>query len=119
MSIEVRSPHNGEMVKVMPKDVGKAVKDSDGRVFYVMPKSDGSGYFAAITRAGAEKDEARSERADNRMAAHQEAARERDTSVKKGRIHSKPYRLYLVVAVVVILGAYFLLWDKIQTLLNG
>jgi hypothetical protein len=59
MGITVINPHNGEEMKVRDGDAGRAVKDKEGRIFYVMPKKDGTGYFGALTRAGSDKDEAR------------------------------------------------------------
>ena len=43
MPIVVNSPYSGESVKIRDQDVGRAVKDRDGKVFYVLPRSDGSG----------------------------------------------------------------------------
>ena len=45
MPIVVNSPYSGESVKIRDQDVGRAVKDRDGKVFYVLPRSDGSGYY--------------------------------------------------------------------------
>ena len=59
MGITVLSPHNGEPVKVRDQDVGRAVKDREGRIFYVLEKSDGTGYYGAMTRAGGDREEQR------------------------------------------------------------
>lgn len=59
MSITVYSPYNSRPVEVREQDVGRAVKDSDGRTFYVLAKSDGTGYYGAMTRMGGPKDEDR------------------------------------------------------------
>jgi len=59
MPITVLSPHDGTPVKIRDQDVGRAVRDREGRIFYVLAKSDGSGYYGAMTRAGGEKDERR------------------------------------------------------------
>jgi len=59
MAITVYSPYNGQPVEVRDQDVGRAVKDGDGRTFYVLAKSDGTGYYGAITRMGGQKDEDR------------------------------------------------------------
>jgi len=56
--IQVNSPYDNNPVKVLEKDIGRAVKDGEGRTFYVLPKSDGSGYFGAISRADPGKEEA-------------------------------------------------------------
>ena len=59
MTITVNSPFTGRPVKIREKDVGRAVTDEDGGIFYVLPKADGSGYYGAPTRHGGEKDELR------------------------------------------------------------
>ncbi len=61
MGITVINPHNGEEMKVRDGDAGRAVKDKEGRIFYVMPKKDGTGYYGAMTRAGSDKEEARNQ----------------------------------------------------------
>ena len=59
MAITVNSPYSGKPVKVRDQDVKRAVRDEEGRIFYVLPKSDGSGFFGSMTRAGGEKEERR------------------------------------------------------------
>jgi hypothetical protein len=39
--------------------VGRAVRDETGRIFYVLPKQDGSGHYGALTRTGSLEDEQR------------------------------------------------------------
>ena len=57
VAITVNSPYSGMPVKVRDQDVRRAVRDEEGRVFYVLPKSDGSGFWGSMTRAGGEKQE--------------------------------------------------------------
>lgn len=57
MAITVNSPYSGKPVKVRDQDVKRAVRDEEGRVFYVLPKSDGSGFWGSMTRVGGEKQE--------------------------------------------------------------
>jgi hypothetical protein len=89
MSIEVNSPHNGEAVKIRPQDVGKAVRDRDGKIFYVLPRSDGSGYYAALTKSGV-KDEQRAARSEERVAEAKKVHEER--SVKEVVVARKQAR---------------------------
>jgi hypothetical protein len=56
MPITVLSPFSGNPVKIRDQDLGRAVRDEAGRIFYVLEKPDGSGYYAAPTRAGGPKD---------------------------------------------------------------
>lgn len=55
----VHSPHSGRPVKVREQDVGRAVRDETGRIFYVLTKADGSGYYGSKTRSGAANKEPR------------------------------------------------------------
>ncbi len=57
MWIEVASPHSGRMVRVRLKDVGRSVRDEEGRIFFVLDRSDGGGYYASLTRTGGAKAE--------------------------------------------------------------
>lgn len=52
MAIVVRSPHSGHPVKVREQDVGRAVRDEQGRVFYVVKRASGDGYYGSTTRVG-------------------------------------------------------------------
>ena len=119
MSIEVRSPHNGELMKIMPKDVGRAVKDSDGRVFYVLEDGEG-GYYPSITRTatGSAKDQARHERTEARMADHQDAARSRDAAMPR-RKRSKPYLLYLIRVGVLVVGGWAVIYGPLHRYVLG
>lgn len=56
MPITVLSPFSGNPVKIRDQDLGRAVRDEAGRIFYVLEKPDGGGYYAAPTRAGGPKD---------------------------------------------------------------
>jgi len=107
MGIVVRSPYDGEQVKVRDQDAGRAVKDRQGRIFYVLPKSDGSGYYGAITRAGGSKDEARAIEFENKEAVrrgnvHEEVEQIHDARGKKrSSIRGKLVILFFVVIVAV------------------
>ncbi len=57
MWIEINSPHSGRPVRVRDKDIGRSVRDEDGRVFFVLPRTTGEGYYASFTRAGGADDE--------------------------------------------------------------
>lgn len=55
MSITILSPHSGNPVKIRDQDVGRAVTDKDGKLFYVLATPEGE-YYAAFSRAGGPKD---------------------------------------------------------------
>lgn len=59
MAIIVHSPHDGQPVKVRDQDLQRAIRDSEGRIFYAVKRSDEQGYYGAFTRKGSDKDEQR------------------------------------------------------------
>ena len=59
MPIVILSPYSGRSVKIRDKDIGRSVRDEESRIFYVVPRSDGKGYYSSITRNGSPKDESR------------------------------------------------------------
>jgi len=67
-TVEILSPYSGRPVKVRPQDVGRAVRDEEGRLFYVLPRPDSSGYYSAPSRAGGQRDIDRYDRYLTRMA---------------------------------------------------
>jgi hypothetical protein len=56
MAIVVLSPFSGRPVQVREADLGRAVRDESGRVFYPLPRPDGAGFYASTTRAGSPRD---------------------------------------------------------------
>ncbi|MEM7575951.1 MAG: FKBP-type peptidyl-prolyl cis-trans isomerase [Planctomycetota bacterium] len=70
MPLTVLSPYSGRPVKVRDQDVGRAVRDEEKRVFYVVARPEeapvapadapsGGTHYASLTRHGSEKDLAR------------------------------------------------------------
>ncbi len=59
MALIVHSPHDGQVVKVRDQDLQRAIRDSEGRIFYAVKRSDGEGYYGSFTRKGSDKDEQR------------------------------------------------------------
>ena len=57
MPITIRSPHNGRPVKVREQDVGRAIRDDEGNIFYVLARSDGQGHYGSRTRQGSPEEE--------------------------------------------------------------
>ncbi|MFA9478679.1 hypothetical protein ACERK3_10260 [Phycisphaerales bacterium AB-hyl4] len=76
MPITILSPYSGRPVKVRDQDLGRAIRDEEGRIFYVIPRSDGQGHYAAPTRKGSEKDEQRYRDLERKTAEQGEIARE-------------------------------------------
>ncbi|MCC7193347.1 MAG: hypothetical protein IT444_11250 [Phycisphaeraceae bacterium] len=109
MGIIVNGPFSGKPVKVRDQDVGRAVRDEEGRIFYVLPKSDGAGYYGAPTRAGGKKDEERAIQMENRHAiargnVHEQVEAVHDATGRRRGMRGK--------VVVIILLAIFggLVW---------
>src|SRR5690606_27093241 len=56
MPIIVLSPFSGKPVKVRDQDISRAIRDEENRIFYVLERGEGGGYYASPTRAGGEKE---------------------------------------------------------------
>jgi len=67
MPITIHSPYSGRPVKIRDQDIGRAVRDEEDRIFYVVPRASGDGYYAAPTRKGSDKDEQRYDAMQNKM----------------------------------------------------
>ena len=59
MAIIVPSPHSGRPVRVRDQDIGRAVRDESGRIFYPLAKREGDGHYGALTRTGSDEQERR------------------------------------------------------------
>lgn len=57
MPILVHSPHDGSPVQVREQDIGRAIRDKNGKIFYCLPRASGEGYFGSKTRAASAKGE--------------------------------------------------------------
>ena len=53
--VTILSPYSGRPVKVREHDLGRAIRDEQGRVFYVVEDPE-HGRYAARTRKGSQKD---------------------------------------------------------------
>jgi hypothetical protein len=109
MGITVINPHNGEEMKVRDNDAGRAVKDKEGRIFYVLPKSDGSGHYGALTRAGSAKEEARNQEMEEKIkGARKNTEQEWQSRAPSGggfmKTVMKVIRLLLFLAILAGLG---------------
>ena len=80
--IVVVSPHNGREVKVRLKDVGRTVRDSDNKPFYLLKRS-GGGYYGSLTREGGAEQEA----SFDRMKAKERATKKTGQATTKRQVH--------------------------------
>jgi hypothetical protein len=112
-AIVINSPYSGKPVKVREQDIGRAVRDEEGRIFYLVQRADGSGYYSAMTRKGS----AREEEAYDAMAAKGAVAKASGATHSARQIHDASGRrrsnvrgklvilaLLILVIVVVIVG---------------
>lgn len=103
---EVNSPHNGRPVRVRDKDVGRSVRDGDGRVFYVLERSEGDGHYSSLTRQGGPEHEAtydemlaKESHAKNVAAVVTEKQVHDATGGKRSSVRGKMVILFLAVVV--------------------
>jgi len=113
MGIVVRSPFSGQPVKIRDQDVGRAVRDEENRIFYALPKSDGSGYYGAPTRAGGPKDEAKAQELEAKVGAMKDQSQARQAEAQVHDATGKPRRgkgrlVLIILALIAIAlgGAY-------------
>lgn len=83
MWIEINSPHSGRPVRVRDKDIGRSVRDEEGRIFFVLPRSTGEGHYASVTRTGGPKEEQKY----LDMLAKEEHAKATGESITQRQIH--------------------------------
>ena len=120
MTITVNSPFTGRPVKIREKDVGRAVTDEDGGIFYVLPKEDGSGYYGAPTRHGGVKDEQRAGVQESRIggAAHVAAQREHLQRTHSRRSRGKGKLIFLLLVVIAAAAGWAVLFGPLKGLLG-
>lgn len=107
--IHVNSPYDNNPVKVLEKDIGKAVKDGEGRMFYVLPRSDGSGYFGAISRKDAGKEEQEAAHRDAKQS-RADAASRRIEPAAGGTSRTGSVRMILGLVILAAIAAGGYLW---------
>jgi len=124
MPFVIHSPFDGTPVKIRDQDIGRAIRDKENRIFYVIPNSSGEGYYSAPTRQGGPKDEQRYARMMEKTAKTSQIVREEAATVQDatGRGRGKGLRklVFLVVVIIVAVAAYYV-WknnpDKVKELL--
>ena len=121
MTITVSSPFTGRPVKIREKDVGRAVTDEDGGIFYVFPKKDGSGYYGAPTRVGGERDEERAARNEAR------AKGSKQTGVQRGQVqitkarrsHFRGKLIFIMFILLVAAAAWAVIFGPLKDVARG
>ncbi|XAL98067.1 FKBP-type peptidyl-prolyl cis-trans isomerase [Phycisphaeraceae bacterium D3-23] len=107
MPITILSPYSGKPVKVRDQDVGRAIRDEEGRIFYIVQSDDDAGEpYASMTRKGSEKDEQRYRKLVDGSAKTQQVARENVTQAHDatGKKRSNPVGVLAVLVVLLALA---------------
>lgn len=120
MPITINSPYSGLPVKIRDQDISRAVRDEEDRIFYVVPRESGNGYYAAPTRKGSAKDEQRYDAMQQKMGEVQQQVTAQHTAVHDATGRRRSFRqrpvgrlivLVLLVAALVVAGyAAYVMW---------
>lgn len=108
MPITILSPYSGRPVKVRDQDLERALRDEEGRIFYVVEGTDGKGYYASMTRKGSEKDQQRYRKLDERGAVVDQKAKQNvlEAHDATGRKRRNPVgTLVLLLIIAALAGA--------------
>lgn len=110
MPITINSPYSGRPVKLRDQDIGRAVRDEEGRVFYVVQRASGEGYYAALTRKGSAKDEERYDSLATKMASSQENVQAQAAAVHDATGKRRPSLVRRLVGVILLLVVLAAIW---------
>ncbi|MEX2212905.1 MAG: hypothetical protein WD768_02180 [Phycisphaeraceae bacterium] len=112
MWLDIHSPHSGRIVRVRDKDVGRSVRDEDGRIFFVLARPTGEGHYASLTRTGGPREEQNYDTMLAKQATAKASGEERSTAQihdATGRARSTlKGRLILLVIIVAVLAVAYL-----------
>ena len=106
----VHSPHSGRPVQVREQDAGRAVRDETGRIFYVLPKADGNGYYGSKTRnsgAAEEQHAAAIAAAGPDSEADAPTPPPHDAAGRKRSTHRGKLLVWMLFIVLAVLGYFF------------
>lgn len=106
MPITILSPYSGKPVKVRDQDVGRAIRDEEGRIFYIVDATDGGTPYSSMTRKGSEKDEQRYRKLESGSAQLSQTAREHVHQVHDatGKKRRNPVGVLLLVLILALAG---------------
>lgn len=107
MPITILSPYSGRPVKVRDQDIERAIRDEEGRIFYVVQGTDGKGPYASMTRKGSEKDQDRYRKLDEKGAVVDQRAKQNvlEAHDATGRKRRNPVGTLLLLLIVTALAA--------------
>lgn len=124
MPIIVHSPFSGREVKIRDQDVGRAVRDEENRIFYVIERADSSGHYGAPTRSGNPRDEQRYDELIAKMATTKASGQANSVqqvhdASGKARPNLLGKAVVLIVVLVIVAGAYLYLSGTLNQWLGG
>jgi len=122
MPVTILSPYSGQPVKVRDQDVGRAIRDEQKRIFYMVEGDDGQGYYASKTRQGSETDQHRyRELASNGPPAQSQGQAEQPAvHDATGRTRRNPVGLIMLVLVLLaMIGAAYVYFVRPDLLPGG
>ncbi|MEM0915128.1 MAG: FKBP-type peptidyl-prolyl cis-trans isomerase [Planctomycetota bacterium] len=111
MPITVLSPYSGRAIKARDQDIGRALRDEEGRIFYIVERPNGGGHYAAPTRKGSEKDLERYDALETkgeiaRETHHEQSAQQLEAHDARGTGRSGGgFRRFVVVLILLALLA--------------
>lgn len=124
MPIIVHSPFSGREVKIRDQDVGRAVRDEENRIFYVIERADGSGHYGAPTRSGNPRDEQRydelvAKMATTKTSGQTNSAQQVHDARGKPRANLLARAIVLIIVLVVVAGGYLYLSGNLNKWFGG
>ena len=109
--VTILSPYSGRPVKVRDQDMGRALRDEQGRVFYIVEDPE-QGRYAARTRKGSAKDLERYQKlvaGELEMDQHKQAVAQAHDATGAKRRNPVGLLVLLVIVLLLAVGAYVLL----------
>lgn len=124
MPIVIHSPFSGREVKIRDQDVGRAVRDEENRIFYVLERADGSGHYGAPTRSGNPRDEQRydelvAKMATTKASGQANSAQQVHDARGKPRANLLGRAVLLIIVLLLVAGAYLYLSGTLNQWLGG
>lgn len=116
MAILVHSPYSGHQVKVRDEDIERAIRDPQGKVFYVVEREGGKGHYASPTRKGSPRDEAKYDEllakieSGELVPEHDEteqAPAVHDATGKRKLVSSSKLLIFILAIIVALVVVYF------------
>ena len=110
MPIIINGPYSGKPVKLRDQDIGRSVRDEEGRTFYVLPRADGSGFYSSPTRQGSAKEEERYDSMASKTQGLAERVKQEHTALHDARGRGQGSWRGKLVILVLLIAVLALAW---------